>query len=243
MKARHVLVTGGSRGIGAATVRRLVTDGHSVSFTYREDDAAAQTLAEGSTRALAIRADVANRELAAGVFAAAESRFGPVERLVNNAGITGPLGSFRASSDAVLRAIFDVNVFGMAAYSREAVLRWTLSGVPGVIVNLSSTAASTGAPGEYVGYAASKAAVEAFTRGLGRELGPEGIRVVGVAPGTTDTGIHAKAGDPGRAARVAPRVPLGRVGDPAEIANVVVWALSDEASYLTAVTIPVSGGL
>jgi NAD(P)-dependent dehydrogenase (short-subunit alcohol dehydrogenase family) len=241
--ARHVMVTGGSRGIGAAIVRRLLSDGHRVSFTYRRDDMAARELTAGSLLALAVRADVADSGATEDVFAVAESRLGPVEQLVNNAGITGPLGSFGASRDSDLRAIFDVNVFGMAGYSRTAVERWTGRGHPGVIVNLSSVAASTGAPGEYVGYAASKAAVEAFTRGLGRELGPDGIRVVGVAPGTTDTGIHASAGDPHRQRRVAPRVPLRRVADPAEIATVVVWALADEASYLTATTIVVAGGL
>lgn len=241
--AGHVLVTGGSRGIGAAIVRRLLDDGHRVSFTYLQDEDAARRLTGGTANAVAIQADVGDQGRVEDVFATAEAAFGPVTGLVNNAGVTGRLGPFRQSSDAEMRAVFDVNVFGLAAYSRAAVRRWVGAGTRGSIVNVGSTAAATGAPGEYVGYAASKAAVETLTRGLGRELAPRGIRVVNVAPGTTDTQIHASAGDPSRAERVAARAPMGRVADPAEIANVVVWALSDQASYLTAVTIPVSGGL
>lgn len=243
MTPEHVLVTGGSRGIGAAIVRRLLMDGHRVTLTYRTDGEAAEGLAADALRSLAIRADVADPTVVEEVFRAAEARLGPVTRLVNNAGITGRLGVFAHSTDAAMRAVFDVNVFGLAAYSRTAIERWMASGIAGVVVNVSSTAATTGAPGEYVGYAASKAAVDALTRGLGREVAPLGIRVVGIAPGTTDTFIHAAAGDPGRPGRVASRVPLGRVAHPIDIANAVVWALSDEASYLTAVTVPVAGGL
>ncbi len=224
-------------------VRRLLSDGHSVTFTYRKDDEAAEGLTTDAPRSLAVRADVADTTLVEEVFSAAEARWGPVTRLVNNAGITGQLSPFSNSTEAAMRAVFDVNVFGLAAYCRTALNRWAKSGTAGVVVNVSSTAATTGAPGEYVGYAASKAAVDAITRGLGREVAPLGIRVVGIAPGTTDTGIHAAAGDPGRPGRVARRVPLGRVADPVDIANAVVWALSDNASYLTAVTIPVAGGL
>lgn len=240
---RHVLVTGGSRGIGAAIVRRLLDDGHRVSFTYLRDEDAARRLTRGAAHAIAVQADVGDPDRVEGVFTAAEAAFGPVAGLVNNAGVTGRLAPFLQSSDAEMRAVFDVNVFGVAAYSRAAVSRWVSSGTAGAIVNVGSTAAATGSPGEYVGYAASKAAVETLTRGWGRELAPLGIRVVNVAPGTTDTQIHAAAGDPSRAERVAARAPMGRVADPAEIANVVVWALSDQASYVTAVTIPVSGGL
>ena len=164
-------------------------------------------------------------------------------RLVNNAGTTGPLGTFLTTPDEVVREVFDVNVFGAMAYARAAAEHWIRTGRPGVIVNLSSIAARTGAPGEYVGYAASKAAVDSFTTGLGRELASANIRVVGVAPGTTDTDIHAAAGDPGRPGRVAGKVPLGRVAEPEEIAEAVLWALSHQASYVTATTIDVAGGL
>ncbi|BDZ47460.1 oxidoreductase [Naasia aerilata] len=239
----HVLVTGGSRGIGAAIVRRLLAEGHHASFTFLQDGEAAARLIDEQPRALAIRADVRDSGAVDDVFAHAEGRHGPVTHLVNNAGITGPLGPFSTSTEKDLRDIFDVNLFGTASYCRAAISRWTRSRHAGVIVNVSSTAATTGAPGEYVGYAASKAAVDALTLGLGREVGRAGIRVVGVAPGTTHTGIHAAAGDPDRPGRTAERAPLGRAAEPDEIARVVAWALSDAASYVTAVTIPVSGGL
>ncbi len=240
MTEPHLLVTGGSRGIGAAIVRAAERDGWRVTFTYRERADAAHALE--SDRVHAVQADVAEAERAASVLDTAEER-GPITALVNNAGITGRLGRFEESSIDDLRRILDVNVTGLVALTQAAVVRWKQRGTPGVVVNLSSIAAATGSPGEYVGYAASKAAVETFTRGLGRELAPDGIRVVGVAPGTTETEIHAAAGDPGRPARVAPRIPMGRVAQPDEIASAVVWALSPAASYLTATTIPVAGGL
>ncbi|WP_210509158.1 SDR family NAD(P)-dependent oxidoreductase [Naasia sp. SYSU D00057] len=242
--ARHVLVTGGSRGIGAAIVRAAVADGCRVTFTYSQDADGAEALAADlGPSVLPLRSDVRETERAAGVIAAAVDGNGPLTALVNNAGITGGLGRFADSTDEVLRDVFAVNVLGVMALSRAVVAEWSRSGAPGVIVNLSSVAARTGSPGEYIGYAASKAAVDAFTLGLGREVAGQGIRVVGVSPGTTDTTIHAAGGDPDRLARVAARIPLGRVATPEEIADAVLWALSDRAAYVTATTIAVAGGL
>jgi len=241
--SEHILVTGGSRGIGAAVVRLAVHRGYEVTFTFQNDDEAAEQLVHHcGVRATAVRADVRDADEAVAVVDAADQR-GQLVALVNNAGTTGPLGTFLTTPDATVREVFDVNVFGAMAYARAAAEHWIRQGRPGVIVNLSSIAARTGAPGEYVGYAASKAAVDSFTTGLGRELAGSHIRVVGVAPGTTDTDIHAAAGDPGRPGRVAGKVPLGRVAEPEEIAEAVLWALSHQASYVTATTIDVAGGL
>lgn len=233
----HILITGGARGIGAAARTLLLDAGHAVSFT-----SASTGRAEHKREASFLTPDPATTDWDA-LVDEAEARFGPLDALVNNAGVTSGLASFVDTDPARVRAMFDVNVHATMELSQAVVRRWLERGTPGVIVNVSSIAATTGAPGEYIGYAASKAAVEAFTTGLGRELGPAGIRVVGISPGTTDTGIHAAGGDPDRAARVAPRVPLGRVARPDEIAEAIVWALSPAASYVTATTIAVSGGL
>ena len=241
--SRHLLVTGGSRGIGAEIVRGAVAAGDRVTFTYRDRaDAAAALVAELGPAVRALQGDAATLEAEA-VVADAVDALGPLDVLVNNAGVTGPLGRFADLGDDELRRIFEVNVFGVLRLSRAAVAHWRTTGRPGVVVNVGSIAAATGAPGEYIAYAGSKAALEAITRGLGRELAPEGIRVVAIVPGTTDTEIHATAGDPDRPARVATRVPLGRVARPSEIADAVLWAASERASYVTATSVTVAGGL
>ncbi len=241
--SRHVLVTGGSRGIGAAIVRAAVAAGDRVTFTYRDrEDAASALVDELGPVVRSLRGDVATLDPDA-VLADAAARFGALDVLVNNAGVTGRLGAFLDQSDDEARRIFDVNVLGVLRLTRAAVRHWTAQQRHGVVVNVGSIAAATGAPGEYVAYAGSKAAVEAITRGLGRELAADGIRVVAVVPGTTDTDIHAAAGDPDRPARVAARVPLGRVARPDEIADAVLWAASERASYLTATSVVVAGGL
>lgn len=239
----HLLVTGGSRGIGAAVVRLAVSRGEVVTFTMRTGGSDGVALVgELGDRVRALRADVADAGGADAVLENAVAGLGPVDVLVNNAGTTGRLGPFVDRSDDDVRRVFDVNVLGLVALSRAAVRRWVAEGRGGTIVNISSIAAQTGAPGEYVEYAASKAAVDALTRGLGRELAAYGVRVVGVAPGTTLTGIHAAAGDPERAHRVGRAVPLRRAADPEEIAEVVLFAASERASYVTGTTITVAGG-
>jgi len=245
--APHLLVTGGSRGIGAAIVRLACEDGFKVSFTYVAQQQAAHALVQAmrdvGAQVQAIRAELADAACAPRVFDEAEQGLGPVTALVNNAGITGPLGRFEQASLDTLRRVLDVNVLATMAFSQQAVQRWRARGAAGCIVNLSSIAASLGASGEYVHYAAAKAAVEGFTVGLGKELAAENIRVNAVSPGTTLTDIHAAAGEPGRPARVAARIPMQRPARPEEIAEAVRWLLTDRASYVTATVLRAAGGL
>ncbi|WP_424812710.1 glucose 1-dehydrogenase [Roseococcus sp. YIM B11640] len=247
--ARVVVVTGGGRGIGAATARRLARDGHAVCVNFREDGEAASSLVAGIAakggRAIAVRADTSVAEDVAALFEAAERELGPLHALVNNAGITGPLGRFADLPADQLRRVVDVNLVGSLLCAQEALRCFARrpDAAGRSIVNISSIAAATGSPGEYVHYAATKGAIETFTRGLAREVAAQGIRVNAVSPGTVQTGIHAAAGDPGRPARVALRVPMGRVGEPEEIAEAVAWLISDAASYVTGAVLPVTGGL
>jgi NAD(P)-dependent dehydrogenase (short-subunit alcohol dehydrogenase family) len=238
-----LVVTGGSRGIGAAVTRAACERGYRVCVAYASDDAAAGGLRAELPGLVTVRADVADPASVEALFDAAEDAFGPVTALVNNAGVTGPLGPFVAVPVATLRRVLDVNVLATMVCAQEAVRRWEAREVAGRIVNVSSRAATSGSPGEYVHYAASKAAVETFTLGLAREVAAQGIRVNAVAPGTIRTGIHAAAGDPGRPERVALRVPMGRVGEPDEIAAAVLWLLSGEASYVTGAVLRVDGGI
>ncbi|MCW8087522.1 SDR family NAD(P)-dependent oxidoreductase [Sabulicella glaciei] len=244
---RLIIVTGGSRGIGAAIATRLAREGYALAIGCRYPIEARQLLegieAEGG-QALALPLDVVQEGEVARFFAAAEERLGPLHALVNNAGITGPLGRFVDLDATEMRRVTDVNLTGTMLCAREALRRFAVREVSGrSIVNISSVAAATGSPGEYVHYAATKAAVEAFTLGLAREVAGQGIRVNAVAPGTVRTGIHALAGDPGRPDRIAPRVPMGRVGEPAEIAEAAAWLVSDAASYATGAVLRVTGGL
>ena len=243
---RVLAVTGGSRGIGAAIVRAAAAAGYAVCFSYARDRAAADALvaelAGAGLRVCAVQGDVADASAAGDLFTEAERRFGPAAFAVCNAGITGGIGCFADLSEAALRRTIDVNLVGTLLTAREAVRRWQAAGTAGRLVLISSVAATTGAPGEYVHYAATKAAIDAFAVGLGKEVAQAGIRVNAVAPGTADTDIHATGGDPDRPRRMAPRIPLGRVARPDEIAGAVLWLLSDEASYVTATVLRVGGG-
>ena len=242
-----LLVTGGSRGIGAAIVRGAAERGYAVCFSYREDAAAAealvQDLAAAGARVRAVQGDVADPGFAAACFDQTESAFGPVTAAVNNAGVTGQIGAFSELPLDTMRRTVDVNLIGTMLVAQEAVRRWQAAGIPGRLVNVSSIASTLGAPGEYVHYAATKAAVEALTIGLGKEVAAAGIRVNAVAPGTAYTDIHAAGGAPDRPARVVSRVPMGRIAQPEEIAKAVLWLLSDDASYVTATVLRASGGL
>jgi NAD(P)-dependent dehydrogenase (short-subunit alcohol dehydrogenase family) len=238
-----LVVTGGTRGIGAAVTRAAHARGSAVCAGYTSDDAAADRLRAELPGVVAVRADVADPASVAELFDAAEAAFGPVTALVNNAGVTGRLGRFAAAPVATLRRVLDVNVLGTMLCAQEALRRWEERGAPGRIVNVSSRAATLGSPDEYVHYAASKAAVETFTLGLAREVAAQGIRVNCVAPGTIRTDIHAAAGDATRPERVAARVPMGRPGEPEEIAAAVLWLLSDEASYVTGAVLQAGGGI
>ncbi|GIF52352.1 glucose 1-dehydrogenase [Asanoa ferruginea] len=238
------IVTGGSRGIGAATARRLAEAGHAVAVGYRSDAGAAKTVVDQITgnggRARAIAVETADAAQVEKLFAEAAETLGPVTGLVNNAGVGSRIGRFADLDEADLRRVVEVNVVGAILCAREAA-RQLKSG--GAIVNVSSAAATLGSPFEYPHYAASKAALDALTLGLSKELGPEGIRVNTVSPGIIDTDFHgSQSGEPGRADRLGPNAPLGRAGQPDEVAAAIAWLLSDEASYVTGATIRVAGG-
>jgi len=242
-----VLITGASRGIGAAAATLAARDGFDVAIGYVKHASAAQQVAEAvrrrGRRAVTIQGDVAVPADITRLFVQAEEQLGPITALVNNSGITGPIGPFAETTRETIEQVFRVNVFGTMECCREAIERFRRHGIPGVIVNVSSVATRTGSPQEYIHYAASKAAVETFTLGLAREVAEHRIRVCAVAPGSTLTDIHASAGEPDRPQRVAPRIPLGRLAQPEEIAETITWLLSPAASYLTGTVVHCAGGV
>ncbi|MES2898908.1 MAG: SDR family oxidoreductase [Pseudomonadota bacterium] len=247
MDKRVVFITGAGKGIGAAIAVLAAQRGYAVAINYRDDAQAANGVREqieafGGT-AIAVQGDVASIADVERMLAHSRAKLGPLHALVNSAGITGPIGKFAQTDAAMIEEVFRTNVFGTMNCCRAAVRLFQGSGKGGVIVNLSSTAATTGSPNEYVHYAASKAAIDTFTLGLAREVAAEGIRVCGVAPGSTLTGIHAKAGEPERPARLAPIIPMQRLAQPEEIAEAVLWLMSDAASYSTGSTLRCGGGL
>ena len=242
-----LIVTGGARGIGASIVRLAAQRGYAVSFLYAQNsDAAGQLVHElqgEGHQVMAVRGDVADENAVRALFDQTEDALGPITALVNNAGITGRIGFFQNTEIATLRRVLDVNVLGTMLCAQEAIRRWNQHGTIGCMVNISSAASTLGAAGEYVHYAATKAAVEAFTIGLAREVAASGTRINAVSPGTVYTEIHAAAGEPERPQRVVSRIPMARIGEPNEIANAVLWLLSDEASYITGTVLRVAGGL
>jgi NAD(P)-dependent dehydrogenase (short-subunit alcohol dehydrogenase family) len=245
---RVVLVTGASRGIGASTARLAAAAGDAVAVNFAKDAGAAAEVVEEcvgrGARAFAHRADVADEAAVVEMFDEVERRFGPVDVLVNNAGVLQQQMRFDEMTVERWRAVFDVNVIGAFICAREAVRRMStrFGGSGGSIVNVSSAASYIGSPGEYVDYAASKGAIDTMTIGLGKEVAADGIRVNAVRPGLISTDIHASGGEPGRVERLASSVPLRRGGGSDEVARVILWLASDEASYVTATTINVSGG-
>ena len=246
--ARSVLVTGGGRGIGAATALRCAQAGWAVAVNYSRDAAAAQAVvtrirSEGGT-AFAVQADVADEAQVLAMFACLDAELPPLGGLVNNAGVVDVGARVDAMSLARWQRMFAVNVFGSFLCAREALRRLSTrhGGTGGAIVNLSSAAARLGSPGQYVDYASAKAAIDTFTLGLAKEVAAEGVRVNAVRPGIIDTEIHASGGQPERAKQLAPQVPMQRAGTADEVAQAIVWLLSDAASYTTGSVIDVTGG-
>ncbi len=247
-EAGVLLVTGGGRGIGAATARLAAQRGYAVCANYLSNSRAADALVGDITaaggRAIAVQGDVCDEADVERMFERTQAELGPVTALVNNAGLTGLISRLDEAETETLRHTIDVNVMGTLLCSRAAVRRMSTrhGGSGGAIVNVSSGAASLGSPGEYVWYAAAKGAVDSFTIGLGRELAGEGIRVNAVAPGMTATEIHAASGDAGRLERIGKAVPLGRPASAEEVAEPILWLLSDAASYITGTILRVAGG-
>ncbi|GAA3586194.1 SDR family oxidoreductase [Klugiella xanthotipulae] len=237
------IVTGGSRGIGAAVCERLARDGHDLVVAYRRERAAALGVLErvrvAGGNGVVAQVDTADERSVERLYAAAAA-YGSVTGLVNNAGMSGPNGLLVDADVAGMRRALDVNVLGYLVCAQRAAQLWTASAAEGAIVNISSAAATLGGAGQYVHYAAAKAAVDALTVGLARELAGDGIRVNAVAPGTVWTEFHE---DPDRPRRVAADIPMGRAGQPHEIAGAVSWLLSADSSYATGSIIRVAGGL
>lgn len=243
-----LLVTGGSRGIGAATALLAAQQGYAVAVNYADKAQAAEQVVQqiraAGGEAFAVLADVADETQVLAMFTAIDAQLGRLTALVNNAGVLDVAARVDQMTLVRLRRMFDINILGSFLCAREAVKRMSTrhGGSGGAIVNVSSVAARLGSPGLFVDYAASKGAIDSFTAGLAREVAAEGIRVNGVRPGIIDTDIHASGGQPERARQMAPQVPMQRAGSALEVAQAIVWLLSEQASYCTGATLDVTGG-
>jgi NAD(P)-dependent dehydrogenase (short-subunit alcohol dehydrogenase family) len=245
---KTLLITGGSRGIGAATALLAARQGYGVAVNYATHSAAADDVVRkiraAGGRAFSVQADVAVEKDIMAMFKKIDIEFGRLDALVNNAGVVDQTSRVDAMTLERLQRMFAVNVFGSFLCAREAVKRMSTrgGGIGGAIVNVSSAAARLGSPGQYVDYAAAKGAIDTFTLGLAKEVAAEGIRVNAVRPGIIETDIHASGGLPNRARDVAPQVPMQRAGSADEVAQSIVWLLSDAASYTTGALLDVTGG-
>src|ERR1700733_4067133 len=243
-----LIVTGASRGIGAAIAKLAGGRGFLVAVNFATGEVEAEAIAEqistAGGRARPIQADVAREEDVIRLFETAERELGPIKDLVNNAAITGGFARVEAVSEKALAQVMAVNVTGAFLCAREAVRRMSPrhGGTGGAIVNISSRAAQIGSAGEWVHYAASKGAIDSFTIGLAREVATEGIRVNAIAPGLVDTGLHAANNAPDRLSRLTPSIPMQRPGTAIEVAEAVLWLLSPAASYTTGAILEVGGG-
>ena len=245
MAQKNLLVTGGSQGIGAAVALAAAQRGYDVCLTYRSSSDAANELVrviEGlGRRAIAVCSDAANEQDVSELYSMIDAQLGPISALVNNAGLTGPISSIGNLDAQTFDSVITTNLRSCFLNTKEASRRMANVG-SGAIVNVSSRASELGGANEWVHYAASKGGIDSFTIGSARELAASGIRVNAVSPGLIATDLHARAGAPDRVARLGSAIPLGRAGTPEDVAKVVLWLLSDEASYVTGVIVPVSGG-
>ena len=243
-----LIVTGGSRGIGAATARIASRRGYAVCVNFLKNKAAATQIADkinaDGGHAIAIGADISKEEEVLELFSTVDDSLGKISALVNNAGILERQMRIEDMDEKRLNRVFITNITGSILCAREAVKRMSIKngGNGGTIVNLSSAAARLGSPGEYIDYAASKGAIDTFTRGLAQEVAEDGIRVNAVRPGVIETDIHASGGEPGRVERIKDTIPLKRGGKPEEVARSIMWLLSSESSYTTGALLEVSGG-
>ena len=247
--SKVLVITGGSRGIGAATALLAAKKGYAIAVNYQSDktraDRVVAEIVNAGGQAIAVQGDVAKPEDVARMFDETEAQLGKITHVVNSAGITGKSSRLVDAPLEVIRQTIDINLMGAIYVSREAVKRMStrLGGAGGVIVHLSSAAALLGSPGEYVWYAASKGGVESLTFGLAKEVAEEGIRVNAVVPGMVDTEIHERStGDAARVERIRPGIPMKRIGRAEEIARAILFLLGDESSYVTGTTLRVSGG-
>jgi NAD(P)-dependent dehydrogenase (short-subunit alcohol dehydrogenase family) len=247
-QAPLILITGGSRGVGAATARLAAAQGYDVALSFVSNESAARAVAAeveaAGRRALAIRADSSDPEQVAQLFAAIDREFGRIDVLVNNAAVLAPQSRLEDLDYERMRRIFAVNSIGPILCAQQAVKRMAYrhNGRGGAVVNISSAAARLGSPNEYVDYAASKGAVETFTIGFAKEVAREGIRVNCIRPGHIYTDMHASGGEPGRVDRVKHSIPMGRGGQPEEVARAILWLASAEASFITGTFLDVTGG-
>lgn len=247
-QAPLILITGGSRGVGAATARLAAQRGYDVAISYVSNESAAQAVVADvqllGRKALATRADSADPRQVADLFEAIDREFGRIDVLVNNAGVLALQSRVEALDFERMQRIFAVNAIGPILCAQQAVRRMSYrhNGPGGVVINVSSASARLGSPNEYVDYAASKGALETFTIGLAKEVAREGIRVNGIRPGHIYTEMHASGGEPGRVDRVKDSIPMGRGGQPEEVARAILWLAGTEASFVTGTFLDVTGG-
>jgi NAD(P)-dependent dehydrogenase (short-subunit alcohol dehydrogenase family) len=247
-QAPLILITGGGRGVGAATARLAAARGYDVALSFVSDESSALAVAADvealGRQALPVRADSADPEQVAQVFSAIDRKFGRIDVLVNNAAIIAKQSRLEDLEFERMQRIFAVNAIGPILYAQQAVKRMSYrhNGRGGVVINISSASARLGSPNEYVDYAASKGAVETFTTGFAKEVAREGIRVNCIRPGHIYTEMHASGGEPGRVDRVKDSIPLGRGGQPEEVAQAILWLASAEASFITGTFLDVTGG-